>query len=106
MQAIKGFFDFQIGEYLLWYVLPNAIDLALVAALAIFVQALSPHKFVGWAVMVVYLISTVVLHDAGLRGQSLPVRQRSDRAALGHERSGPLLDRRPTGSGSTGPASR
>jgi ABC-2 type transport system permease protein len=65
MQAIKGFFDFQIGEYLLWYVLPNAIDLTLVAALAIFVQALSPHKFVGWAVMVVYLISTVVLTTLG-----------------------------------------
>jgi len=65
MQAVKGFFDFQIGEYLVWYVLPNAIDLALVAALAVFVQALSPHKFVGWAVMVVYLISTVVLTTLG-----------------------------------------
>jgi ABC-2 type transport system permease protein len=65
MQAIKGFFDFQVGEYLLWYVLPNSIDLALLAALAVFVQALSPHKFVGWAVMVLYLISTVVLTTLG-----------------------------------------
>ena len=37
----------------------------LIAILAIFVQALSPNKFVGWAVMVVYLISTIVLNNMG-----------------------------------------
>jgi hypothetical protein len=66
IQALKGYFDFQIGEYLLWFVLPNAIDVTLLAVLAIFVQALSPHKFVGWGVMVLYLISTMVLGSLGL----------------------------------------
>ncbi len=65
IQAVKGFASFEIGKYLLWYVLPNTIDFALFAALAIFIQALSPHKFIGWAVMAVYLISTIVLTNLG-----------------------------------------
>jgi len=65
IQAIKGYFNFEIDKYLLWYLLPNAIDFVLIAVLAIFVQALSPHKFIGWAVMVVYLISTIVLGNIG-----------------------------------------
>jgi len=64
-QAVRGFFDFEIGRYLLWYVLPTAIDMTLVAVLAVFVQALSPNKYVGWAVMVVYLISTIVMSSLG-----------------------------------------
>jgi len=65
IQAIKGYFDFELGKYLLWYIVPNAVDLVIIAALAIFVQALVPHKFVGWAVMAVYLISTIVLSNLG-----------------------------------------
>lgn len=66
IQAIKGYYDFQVGAYLLWWVLPNAIDVTLLAVLAIFVQALSPHKFVGWGVMVLYLITTIVFGSLGL----------------------------------------
>jgi ABC-2 type transport system permease protein len=65
IQAVKGYFDFEPGKYLLWYILPNTIDFVIVAALAIFVQALVPHKFIGWAVMVLYLISTLVLTNLG-----------------------------------------
>ncbi len=76
----SGYFDFQIGEYLLWYVIPTGIDLILIAVLAVFVQALVPHKFVGWAVMV----ALPDLHHRAvqrrLRGQPLPVRQRSEHA--------------------------
>ena len=46
----------ELGKYLLWYVLPATWDVLLLAALAVFVQALSPHKTIGWAVMVVFLI--------------------------------------------------
>jgi len=89
IQAIKGYFDFEIGKYLLWYALPVAIDFVIVAALAIFVQALVPHKFVGWAVMVVYLISTIVLNNLGFEdnlyqydgGPNTPL---SDMNGLGH----------------------
>jgi ABC-2 type transport system permease protein len=65
MQAVKGYFNFEIGKYLLWWVLPQGIDFVLLAALAIFVQTLSSHKYVGWAVMAVYLISTIVLAALG-----------------------------------------
>jgi aminopeptidase N len=65
MQAIKGYTGFELDKYLLWYVLPNAIDVTLLAVLAMFIQALSPHKFVGWAVMAVFLISTLVLNNLG-----------------------------------------
>ncbi|HWF76627.1 MAG TPA: M1 family aminopeptidase [Caulobacteraceae bacterium] len=88
-QALRGYFDFQIGDYLVWWVIPTGIDLMLIAALAIFVQALVPHKFVGWAVMVVYLISTIVLSNIGFEdnlyqyggGPATPV---SDMNGLGH----------------------
>jgi ABC-2 type transport system permease protein len=65
MQASKGYFDFEIGKYLMWYVVPRTIGFAMTAILAIVVQSLSPNKFVGWAVMVVYLISTLVLSNMG-----------------------------------------
>src|SRR6202021_4095920 len=64
-QAARGYFDVEIGHYLLWYVLPNAIDMTLLAVLAVFIQALSPNKYAGWAVMVVFLISTLVLSNLG-----------------------------------------
>ncbi|HKN67035.1 MAG TPA: M1 family aminopeptidase, partial [Gemmatimonadaceae bacterium] len=55
------------GKYLLWYVLPATWDMLLLAALAVFVQALSPHKIVGWAVMVGFLLwhalNKVIDHD-------------------------------------------
>ncbi len=65
VQAYKGGVDIEIGKYLAWYLLPEAISYALLAVLAIFIQALSPNKFVGWAIMVVYLISTLVLSNLG-----------------------------------------
>jgi aminopeptidase N len=65
VQAIIGYDRFEIGKYLLWFVLPEAVDFTILAALAIFIQALSPHKFIGWAVMAVYLIATIVLGNLG-----------------------------------------
>ena len=44
---------------------PQSLSFLLLAVLAIFIQALSPNKFVGWAIMVVYLISTLVLSNLG-----------------------------------------
>jgi ABC-2 type transport system permease protein len=55
-QLLNGFTEIGLRKYLLWYVLPTTWDMLLLAALAIFVQALSPHKIVGWAVMVGFLL--------------------------------------------------
>jgi aminopeptidase N len=65
VQLSKGFFDIQLDKYLFWYVLPNAVDWALIAVLAIFCQAISPHKFVGWGLMVLYLIAMLTFPTLG-----------------------------------------
>ena len=65
MQISRGMFDFEIGKYLMWYVLPGTLGFGMIAVLAIVVQSLSPNKFVGWAIMVVYLISTIILGTMG-----------------------------------------
>lgn len=65
IQTVKGHFDYRFDQYLAWYLWPDMISFLLIAILAIFVQALSPNKFVGWAIMVVYLISTIVSANLG-----------------------------------------
>jgi ABC-type transport system involved in multi-copper enzyme maturation permease subunit len=54
-QLSLGFTRVEPLTYLLWYVLPMTWDAMLAAALAVFVQVLSPHKFVGFAIMVLYV---------------------------------------------------
>ncbi|HEY5710597.1 MAG TPA: M1 family aminopeptidase [Allosphingosinicella sp.] len=66
IQVIKGYTNFEIGKYLLWYVLPSSFSLILIAILAVFVQALSPNKYVGWGVMVLYLVATIIFSRIGL----------------------------------------
>ena len=57
VQLLKGYTDLELGKYLLWYVLPTGVDVILLAVLAVFVQALSPNKYVGWGVMVLYIVA-------------------------------------------------
>jgi ABC-2 type transport system permease protein len=56
VQLFAGHTQVELGQYLLWYVLPVTWDMLLVASLAVFIQALSPHKAVGWAIMVLFMI--------------------------------------------------
>lgn len=56
LQLSLGFTDIEPGKYLLWYVLPDSFDMLLLAAVAILVQSLSPHKAVGWGVMLLLMI--------------------------------------------------
>ena len=65
MQTFKGVTDYELGKYLGWYVIPQGIGFLQLAVLAILVQALSPNKFVGWAVMVIYIVSRIVLSSLG-----------------------------------------
>ena len=64
-QVFHGYFNFELDKYLLWYVLPQAVDFILIAALAVFLQAISPHKFIGWALMVIYLVTTITFTNLG-----------------------------------------
>ena len=65
MQLASGYGQLELGKYLLWYVLPMTISFTLLAVLAVFIQALSPHKFVGWGIMVLYLITRVTFANLG-----------------------------------------
>lgn len=65
VQTFKGYTNYELSHYLAWYVWPQAVSFSLLAVLAIVVQSLSPNKFVGWAIMVVYLIGTIVLTNLG-----------------------------------------
>lgn len=64
-QVFHGYFNFELEKYLLWYVLPQAADFILVAVLAVFLQTISPHKFIGWALMVIYIVSTITFTNLG-----------------------------------------
>ncbi|MBX9796019.1 M1 family aminopeptidase [Sphingomonas sp.] len=65
VQLIRGQTDLALGEYLAWYVLPSAADMVILAVLAVFVQALSPNKYIGWGIMVIYLVATITLNNLG-----------------------------------------
>ena len=65
IQAMKGYTNFELDKYVLWYVLPNLGACFGIAALSVFLQAISPHKFVGWGLMLLYLISTITLSQMG-----------------------------------------
>jgi aminopeptidase N len=65
VQAGKGFYDFEFDKYLRWFILPGLVTAFTLSALVVFVQALAPHKFVGWGVMLLYLIATGVLSSLG-----------------------------------------
>ncbi|MBB4844527.1 aminopeptidase N/ABC-type transport system involved in multi-copper enzyme maturation permease subunit [Paucibacter oligotrophus] len=65
LQLAKGYFDLQPLGYLLWLVLPGLIAALLLAILSVFVQALSPHKYVGWALMLVFTVATMVMATLG-----------------------------------------
>jgi len=65
VQIAKGYFNFEPGKYLLWYVLPNGVDLIELAALAVFGQVVAPNKFAGWGVMVIYIVARFALPANG-----------------------------------------
>ncbi|HEX8444580.1 MAG TPA: M1 family aminopeptidase [Allosphingosinicella sp.] len=55
VQLVRGGVPLELGKHLLWYMLPGAADAVLIAVLAVFVQALSPNKYIGWGIMGLYL---------------------------------------------------
>ncbi|HYE59001.1 MAG TPA: M1 family aminopeptidase, partial [Rhodothermales bacterium] len=76
VQLWHGYTDLELGKYLLWYVLPMTWDMLLLAVLAVFVQALSPHKAVGWGIMVLFIIwqyLTPIDHNLLLYGGRPPM---------------------------------
>jgi ABC-2 type transport system permease protein len=69
VQTIKGYTNYELAHYLLWYIVPETVSATLLAVLAIFVQALSPHKYVGWGVMALYLVATIIFTTIGFENR-------------------------------------
>lgn len=65
VQTLKGYTHYELTSYLLWFVWPNAVGAVLLAALAVFAQVLVPQKFLGWGVMLVHIVLTLVLASVG-----------------------------------------
>lgn len=91
-QLSLGYTNLELGKYLLWYVLPTAWDMLLLAALSVFVQALSPRKVIGWGVMVAYLLwdhLNHIIHHHLLLYAGVPPTPLSDLNGLGSFWIGP-----------------
>ncbi|MBC7727247.1 MAG: aminopeptidase, partial [Microbacteriaceae bacterium] len=64
-QLYQGYTHIEPLAYLLWFILPSLITALLLGVLAVFAQALVPHKFVGWALMLVYTVISTTLAAMG-----------------------------------------
>lgn len=65
LQLSRGQTQIELGQYFAWYLLPTGVDMAILAVLAVFVQALSPNKYVGWGIMTIYLVASITLANIG-----------------------------------------
>lgn len=65
VQLLKGYTTIEYGNYLTWYLAPWFVTMVLYAVLAVFVQTLVPHKFVGLLVMLLYYVLQTVLPTIG-----------------------------------------
>ena len=64
-QLVEGARAIGIPEYLGWFIVPAAIDNLLIAILAVFFQVLSPNKYVGWGILLVWFVSGIFLSNMG-----------------------------------------
>ncbi|WP_027442695.1 ABC transporter permease/M1 family aminopeptidase [Erythrobacter cryptus] len=64
-QLIKGAPAIGLDLYLGAYVLPQTIDLLLVAVLAVFFQVLSPNKYVGWGLFLAWFLARIFMVNLG-----------------------------------------
>ena len=72
-QLVEGARELGIPQYLGWFIIPAAIDGLLIAILAVFVQVLSPNKYVGWGILFVWFVGGIFLNNMGYRTRSTPM---------------------------------
>lgn len=64
-QLTEGAKTLGIASYIDWLIIPVAIDGLLIAVLAVFVQVLSPNKYVGWGILFVWFVAGIFLNNIG-----------------------------------------
>lgn len=65
VQLLRGYTAIEIDKYLLWFLLPLSVDMLMTAILAVFLQALSSSKYMGWGLMGLYLVASITLVSIG-----------------------------------------
>jgi len=65
VQLAKGYTQLEPGAYLAWFVWPTVVGALQLAVLSVLVQVLVPQKFIGWGVMLLYLVASIALASAG-----------------------------------------
>ena len=64
-QLVQGASFVGIPQYLGWFLIPAAINGLHIAILSVFVQVLSPNKYVGWGIIFVWFVGTIALNSWG-----------------------------------------
>ena len=64
-ELVEGARTLGIPEYVAWFIVPAAVDGFLIAVLAVFVQVLSPNKYVGWGILFVWFVGRIFLGNMG-----------------------------------------
>ena len=93
VQAIRGWAEFELTHYAAWFLAPSTLSAVQLAVLAVFVQALSPQKFVGWGIMLLYFVSSLVLSELGFEHGLYQFGYVT--AVVRHERGGTFLGGEP-----------
>lgn len=65
VQWLKGFTAIEYGHYFTWFLAPWFLTMVMYAVLAVFVQTLAPHKFVGLLIMLLYFVAESMLPTMG-----------------------------------------
>ena len=65
IQVSRGYFHLELGLYARGLLYGEAIPMMQIAVLALFLQVMTGHKFVGYALMVAFLLSSIALNAVG-----------------------------------------
>lgn len=68
-QLIQQSSAFSLGQYLTWFVVPMTVDMLLLAILAVFLQIISPSKYVGWGLMLIWFVGGIFLGNMGYENE-------------------------------------
>ncbi len=64
-ELIEGARSLGLPQFLGWFILPAALGGLLIAILAVFVQVLSPNKYLGWGILFVWFVGGIFLSNLG-----------------------------------------
>ena len=64
-QALKGYTNFELSQYAFRLGYINLVPLMMTVVMAFFLQVISPNKYVGMLLFMVYIIGTLVLSNFG-----------------------------------------